>query len=121
MTEQTPASTPTHQGEDTDITPAAVLATRRALRTGLMWVMVGAIIAGVVVTIMTGPKIGAFYFALLMIIVGTLRWALPGQPFGIAAREQKWKDIIFCYAVSAGLIILASTSYALRCTEGFLC
>lgn len=124
MTEKTQADSAGeigHVEEDADITPAAVLATRRLLRTGLMWTLVGALGVGVVVSILGGPKMGAFYFALLMIVVGTLRWVLPGQPFGIAAREQKWMDIVFCYGVSAGLILLASTSYALQCAEGFFC
>lgn len=107
--------------EDADITPAAVLATRRSLRTGLMWGLVGALVLGAAITVGFGPKIGAFYFAALMLSVGTMRWVLPGQPFGIAAREQKWMDIVFCYGVSAGLVILASSSYALKCAEGFFC
>ena len=107
--------------DDIDITPAAVLATRRLLRTGLMWTLVGFLVSGVIVTILCGPKVAAFYFAGLMIIVGTLRWVLPGQPFGIAAREQKWLDIVFCYGVSAGLVLLASTSYALKCADAFFC
>ena len=124
VTEKThaePADEMTNVDDDSDITPAAVLATRRLLRTGLMWTLVAALGVGLIITILGGPKMGAFFFAFLMIVVGTLRWVLPGQPFGIAAREQKWMDIVFCYGVSAGLIVLASTSYALQCSEGFFC
>lgn len=125
MTEKTHPDSSASQGEhgeeDIDITPAAVLATRRSLRTGLMWCLVAALIVGVGITIAGGPKMGAYYFALLIAVTGTLRWALPGQPFGIAARERKWMDVVFCYGICFGLIFLASTSYALKCAEGIFC
>lgn len=107
--------------EDVDITPAAVLAQRLSLRTGLMWSLVGALILGLVVTTLVSPKMGAYYFAMLMVVVGTMRWVLPGHPFGIAARERKWVDVVFCYLVAVGLVFLATTSYALRCEQGLFC
>ena len=103
-----------------DLTPAAVLATRRTLRTGLMWVVVGAIVVGIGVTLALNPKAGAYYFALVLAIVGTVRLVLPGAPFGISARER-WVDVVFSYGLSAAIFFLASTSYALRCTEGLFC
>ncbi len=85
-----------------------------------MWAVAGAIVVGVAVMVIVGPKAGAYFFALIAAVVGTARWALPGAPFGIAARE-KWVDVVFCYGVSASVVFLASTSYGLRCAQGWIC
>ncbi|WP_435299487.1 DUF3017 domain-containing protein [Timonella sp. A28] len=109
-----------HTPEESPVTPAAVMARGKTLKTGMMWAIVGAVALGLVFTLTINPKTGAYYFGLLIALVGTLRWLLPGAPFGIAARE-KWFDVLFCYGLSGAVFFLASYSYALKCDEGLFC
>lgn len=102
------------------VTAAEVLEKGRSLRAGLMWTLVGALVLGLLLTVGLNPKTGAYYFGALMFVLGTARAILPGAPFGISARSKLF-DVLFFYALSAAVIFLASTSSALRCTEGLFC
>lgn len=102
------------------ISAAAILAQGRTLRMGLVWVVIGALALGLVVTATINPKTGAYYFGALLTVLGTLRLILPGAPFGISARSKLF-DVAFYYAFAAAIFFLATSSSALRCTDGLFC